>query len=150
MKHQETITLTGTYTAIVLENGKEVRRSVSKNIITKVGYLAIAQTMLSAQSANPTLALGTGTNTPAVGDTDLQTPVVTNGRLSLSSAVQTTNTAKVKYDFFLTSAEVPNNTYTEVALFVYRGQKKLLSRATINIVKAANQDLIINYELQFS
>lgn len=86
--------------------------------------------------------IGTGTNAPADGDTDLQTPVFTKNSVALASAAG--NVASLS--FFITTTELANGTYTEFGIFA---TDQLIARSIISpsYVKGTNQDTTIEYEI---
>lgn len=89
--------------------------------------------------------LGTGSAAPTVADTDLQTPVVTGIAIRRRSATATA----VTFELFVTSEEMPDNTYREFAL---RAGTQLVTRSLISPVfsKSGNQDAIIEYEISIT
>lgn len=89
--------------------------------------------------------LGTGNTAPTVADTDLETPVVTGIVIRRKSANATT----VSLELFVTSQEMPDNTYREFGL---RAGTQLIARSLINPVftKTGDQDAIIEYEISIT
>lgn len=86
--------------------------------------------------------IGTGTNTPANGDTDLQTPVFTKN----SVADQVISGNVVTISFFIADSELTNGTYTEFGIFAVN---QLFARSIISpsYVKGTNEDTTIEYQL---
>lgn len=89
--------------------------------------------------------IGTGTNAPADGDTDLQTPVYTQN--SIASASASGNVASLS--IFMATGDLANGTYTEFALFA---GTQIFTRSLISpsYVKGTNQDTTIEYEITVS
>jgi len=86
--------------------------------------------------------LGTGNTAPTVADTDLETPVVTGIVIRRKTATATT----VTLELFVTSEEMPDNTYREFGL---RAGTQLIARSLISptFTKTGDQDAIIEYEI---
>lgn len=89
--------------------------------------------------------IGTGTTAPTNADTDIQTGGITKS--SVSDQVVSGNV--VTLSFFYTSAELPNNTYTEFAIFCVN---QLFARSIISpsYTKGTNEDTTIEYEITVS
>lgn len=89
--------------------------------------------------------IGTGTNTPADGNTDLQTPTFTKN----SVASQSVSGNVTSLSFFLTTTELANGTYTEFGIFA---GNQLFARSIISpsYVKGTNEDTTVEYEVTFT
>ena len=89
--------------------------------------------------------IGTGTNAPADGDTDLQTPTFTKN----SVALQEVSGGSVTISFFLTTAELSNGTYTEFGIF---SGTQLFARSIItpSYVQGTNEDTTVEYQIDLS
>lgn len=89
--------------------------------------------------------IGTGTTAPTNADTDIEAGGVTKN----SVADQVVSGGVVTLSFFYTSAELPNGTYTEFAIFCVN---QLFARSIISpsYVKGTNEDTTIEYEIQVS
>jgi len=89
--------------------------------------------------------IGTGTNTPVDGDTDLQTAVLSGIDIQLFELSNDT----LVVSLFIPSADIADGTYTEFGLFM---GAQLFCRALISptFAKSANEDTTIEYTLTFS
>lgn len=86
--------------------------------------------------------IGTGTNTPANSDTDLQTSVYT-----IPSVASTSVTGGVAIiSFFIPTASLANGTYTEFGIF---SVNQLFARSIISpsYVKGTNEDTTVEYTI---
>ena len=123
------------------------------NLVVTAGKTAIAN-HLTAGSPSPTalrvnyVALGTGTNAPAAGDTTLQTETY---RKATASAGNTVGVATVTG--YYTATET-TGTYREAGLFMggtaSANTGTLLSRVAINITKTSIQTLTIEWTITIS
>ncbi len=86
--------------------------------------------------------IGTGTTPPTNADTDIEAGGVTKSTV----ADQVISGNVVTLSFFYTSAELPNGTYTEFAIFCVN---QLFARSIISpsYVKGTNEDTTIEYEI---
>jgi len=86
--------------------------------------------------------IGTGTTAPTNSDTDIEAGGVTKN----SVADQVVSGGVVTLSFFYTSAELPNGTYTEFAIFCVN---QLFARSIISpsYTKGTNEDTTIEYEI---
>lgn len=89
--------------------------------------------------------IGTGTNSPTLTDTDLQT-VVLDGIIKSNQSISN-NTCTL--EFFISDLELANDTYTEFGLFA---GDQLFARSLITptFTKSANEDATCDYELTFT
>lgn len=89
--------------------------------------------------------IGTGTTAPVDGNTDIEAGGVTKS----SVADQVISGNVVTLSFFYTSAELPNGTYTEFAIFCVN---QIFARSIISpsYVKGTNEDSTIEYEITVS
>ncbi len=119
-------------------------------LVVTVGQTAIANQFVTGSPSPPTLrvnkiALGTGTNSPALGDTTLQTETF---RKNTASANNVANVATVTGYF--TAAET-SGTYREAALFINGtgtvDTGTMLSRVAINVTKTTAQTMTIEWTL---
>lgn len=134
------------------KTGKVKRTSEwMKNLVvngTDTGINIIAD-LLANVTTNPLpitkAKIGTGTNTPANGDTDLQTPVFTKNSVASASVAG----GVVTLSFFITSAELANGTYTEFGIFCVN---QLFARAIISpsYSKGTNEDTTVEYQITIS
>lgn len=151
---KEKVSLEGIYTFTIIDalTGVIKRRHVYHNIIPTVGRELIANQLTAASPTNTPrvthVALGSGTNVPANGDTTLQTEVYRN------TAASRTNVSNVAYVTGFFSAVETTGTYREVGLFcngtgtVDTGV--LLSRVAVNITKSASETLTLDWTLTIS
>lgn len=86
--------------------------------------------------------IGTGTNTPAASDTNLQTPTVTGIGVASSSV----SSGSILLSFFIPSSSLSNGTYNEFGL---RCGTQLFARSIITpaYTKGTNQDTTIEYTI---
>lgn len=125
---------------------------VYENIIPTVGRTLIANNLFNASPTNLMLCkyaeVGTGTNTPANGDTALQTSTYRNAIASR------TNSSNVGYATAFYSATETTGTYREAGIFcdgtASAGTGVLLSRVAINITKSSSETLTIDWTLTIS
>lgn len=89
--------------------------------------------------------IGTGTTAPTNSDTDIEAGGVTKSTV----ADQVVSGNVVTLSFFYTSAELPNGTYTEFAIFCVN---QLFARSIISpsYTKGTNEDTTVEYEIQVS
>lgn len=122
------------------------------NIIPTVGLTNLANNLVSA-SPTYTLkvnyaALGSGTNTPAAGDTTLQTETYRNAIAS------TTNSTNVAYATAYFNQTETTGTYREAGIFSNAtgtaNSGVLMSRVAINITKTSTQKLTIDWTITFT
>jgi hypothetical protein len=92
-------------------------------------------------SAPSVFEVGTGTDTPAVGDTDLQTAVeIETGDYTKELDNPTLDETAMTAEFtsFLNSLEANGNSITEMGIFNTDGTPKLWSRAVFNSITKTN------------
>lgn len=139
----------GRYKITTLERGKAVHEtdwihnlimegvSNGTGLITKqlIGDVVLPLPITSA-------SIGTSATAPAITDTALVAPVLSNIIVRTKSATATV----VSLSFFIADAELANGTYREFGLFCGTRQ---LARSLITPVftKASGQDAIITYEI---
>jgi len=87
-------------------------------------------------------AIGTGTNTPAVTDTGLQTPVLSGIALNLSEVTDNV----VSLSFFMSDATLANGNYTEFGIFM---NSRLFARSLFGATysKSAGEDTTVEYQI---
>lgn len=131
----------------VITGEKIVKRY--KNLVPTTGLTLIANNLTDATPTNTMLithaALGTGTNAPAAGNTQLQTETYRNAIASL------TNSSGVAYaTAFFNQTEV-TGTFKEAGLFTNAtgaaNSGVLLSRVAIDVTKTNTQKLTIDWTL---
>lgn len=122
---------------------------VHKNIVPTTARTMIANNLTDATPDNTMLInkaeLGSGTSTPANGDTALQTPTYRNAVASL------TNASNIAYITAFFSATETTGTYREAGLYsngsAGTGTGVLVSRVSVNITKSSSETLTIDWEL---
>jgi hypothetical protein len=150
LANKETFTFKGVYT-FTLENviTGEKRVIVNENLVVLTGKSYI-MTRLMADQVTPGIkithtALGTGTNAPASGDTQLQTEIY---RKNVASATNASNIGYVSA--YYTAVEV-TGTFREVGLFInatgVANSGTLFSRVATNITKSSVETLTVDYQL---
>ena len=151
---EEAIKLKGRlHIAVWNDDGTLADEQIVDNLIVTVGKAAIAN-QLTAGSPSPDpllvnyVALGTGTNAPAAGDTTLQTETY---RKVTASANNVSNVASITG--FFTAAET-SGTFREAGLFIAGTASDntgtLLSRVAINIAKTTAQTMTISWSITIS
>ena len=134
-------------------DGSLAEEQIIENLIVTAGKTAIANQFVSGSpSPDPLrvnyIALGSGTNAPAAGDTTLQTEVYRN---ATASGWNVSN-ASTLTGFY--SATETSGTYREAGLFIAgtasANTGTLLSRVAINITKSAIQTLTIEWQVTIS
>lgn len=108
-------------------------------VVTTVGKGLIAAAMLAGSVAKY-VAMGTGTNTPVVGDTALQTPVDLNGGLAWAGTES--NPTAVKYRVVKQITLGANRAITEVGLFKEAAMTNMLYHEVFTAVNALANDTV--------
>lgn len=133
--------------------GKVLRVWKGHNLCPTVGRAAIANALTDATPAPATtrinyVALGSGTNAPANGDTTLQTETYRN------TVASETNASNIAYITGFFSATETSGTYREAGLFIEgtgsANSGTLLSRVAINITKSSSETLTLDWSLTIS
>lgn len=130
----------------VLRKSPWIENLVVANSTSGVGLIT---QHLAGNTANPLeidkAAIGTGTTSPTVADTGLETAVLTGIERTGISATDTS----VTVDFFITDGELANGTYSEFGIFA---DTRLFARSIISpaFTKASGEDVSINYQITFS
>lgn len=130
----------------------KVETTIIENIVPTVGRTMIANNLTDSTPDNSMLAnyiaLGSGTNTPANGDTTLQTETYRN------AVASRTNASNVAYITGFFSAVETSGTYREAGIFCNgtgsANTGVLLSRVAINVTKSASETLTIDWTLTIS
>jgi hypothetical protein len=135
---------------LVLRNEKgEVKKDITvPNIITTAGKTHIASRMEDASAtAMSHMELGTGTTTPAAGDTTLET-IVSGSRTSLTSWTASTNTVTAACTF---GASVGTGALTEAGVLNASSGGTLLAHTTFSVInKAAADSLTVSWTITIS
>lgn len=133
--------------------GKIKKQDTYHNIITTAGKTAIANALWDSTPSPTTLyvnyiALGTGTNTPAVGDTTLQTETYRNNVVSGSNISNV-----VTISGFFSTTET-SGTFREAGLFIAgtasANTGTLLSHVAMNVTKATTETLTLDWTITIS
>lgn len=136
-------------------NGKIKDVRIVKNLITSAGKAGAASRLNGAggEAAFTYLAVGTGTNSAAVGDTALQTELSTSGlsRVNASASRVTTSvtndTAQLQNTFSVSGTAA----VTEAGILNAASVGTLLSRQVFTAVNVVNGDsLQLTYKVQCS
>ncbi len=157
IKEKENIKPTGTITIRVYKAGtKELLKTiVHKNLImqgTNTGKDLIVQRLLSTNTYSLNInygAIGTGTNTPAVSDTQLQTET---DRVLVAFS-QNIGNNQAQLQFFFTDSILANGTYNEFGMFIDAtatpNSGQIFNRAlfTIPYVKTAGTDTTVQCDV---
>jgi hypothetical protein len=148
MNLQETMTMTGKLNITVRDESGEVKQSIDvPNLVVTAGKVYIASRMVgtSATVMNG-MAIGTGTETPAVGDTGLATEA---GRVALSTFTASTNAVTATATF---PAGTGTGAITEAGIFNNSSTGgTMLCRTTFPVVnKAAGDSIAITWVITVS
>lgn len=152
---EETIRLKINMVATIRDakTGRIKRQYRTHNLIPTVGRAAIANHLSNASPSPTTLrvnyvALGSGTNAPANGDTTLQTETYRN------TTASQTNANNIAYISGFYSATETTGTYREAGLFIAgtasANTGTLLSRVAINITKSSSETLTLDWTITIS
>lgn len=105
---------------------------LNANIVTDVGATRIRDILAGRSTELPShLELGTGTSTPAAGDTDLTIPLGANARLA--ATVTTPGAYEIRLEAFVNGTYGPRRPYTisEQAIFTHLTAGICLAHALI-------------------
>lgn len=130
----------------------EVQVFECENVVTATAWTMIANNFTDATPDNTMLfnkaVLGSGTNTPATTDTQLQTETYRNNIASKS------NVANIAYATAFFNATETTGTYREAGIVVdgtaSANTGVLVSRVAINITKSSSQTLTLEWTLTIS
>jgi len=112
------------------------------NLVVNTGNNLIASRLASASSAViGWIALGTGTNTPARGDTTLQTELVRSAT-TVSGGTVTNNQILYQQTF---GAGVGTGSLTEAGLFNAASLGTMAARTTFNVINKGSGDVLTVY-----
>jgi hypothetical protein len=126
-------------------DGKVKKKIETDNLIVTTGKNHIADQMSDqGENAMSHMAVGTGTTSPVVGDTTLETELDRN---ALTSKTQTTNTVKYIGDW---AAGDGTGTITEAGIFNAAAAGVMLARSTFTaFVKGAGDTLQIQWVITY-
>ena len=135
---------------LVLKNEEgEVKEEITvPNIITTAGKAHIAVRMAgTAQGVMSHMELGTGTTSPAAGNTTLET-IISGSRQGLASWTASTNTIVAPCTF---AAGVGTGAVTEAGILNASSGGTLLARTTFSVInKAAADSLTVSWTITIS
>lgn len=144
----EDSTAVGFFRIQTIKNGKVVRDTglIKNKVMNSIDHgvqLLISQ--MAGDTSNPididTLSVGTGQSARTVTMTDLETPVATNIPYSKREAIG----SEWAGDFFILDAELPNNTYYELGIFMH-GQLYATALIDGGFSKVSGEDLLVTYK----
>lgn len=147
MNLQETLGIKGELTISVFDrNGNLKEAKKVPNLVVTVGKNYIASRMVgTAATVMSHMAIGTGTGTPAVGDTALGTQA---GIVALTAFTASTNTVTATATF---AAGTGTGAITEAGIFNAASAGTLLCRTTFPVVnKAAGDSIAITWVVTVS
>ena len=147
MNLQETLGIKGELTISVFDrNGNLKEAKKVPNLVVTVGKNYIASRMVgTASTVMSHMAIGTGTTTPAVGDTALATQA---GIVAVSAFTASTNTVTATATF---AAGTGTGAITEAGIFNAASSGTLLCRTTFPVVnKAAGDSIAITWVITVS
>tara|TARA_B100000470_G_scaffold152269_1_gene118664 strand:+ start:134 stop:556 length:423 start_codon:yes stop_codon:yes gene_type:complete len=137
----DNLTLTGAL--VILKNDVVVQRT--KNLVVTAGKNWVADRMNNANTVMTHMALGTGTNAAAVGDTTLQTEIDRN---ALTSTTVSTNT--IAYGCTWAAGD-GTGAITEAGLFDAASTGDMLARTVFSVVnKGASDSITITWTITIS
>ena len=151
---RDSIRLNGKFTLSRMNNGIEIARYSTPNLVTNAGKNLVAQVLLDIEGYDTGLtfaALGSGTTTPAASDTELDTE---ESRQPVSSRRPPPGAVAAFFTFF-PSTDVPS-TIEEVGMFGHSTASStadsgvLFSRALLSVTPMAGEDLTLSYVLTVS
>lgn len=147
---------TGIFHIVVRDkNGYIKEGRIVKNLITTVGKALIAGRIngSGAPAAATYLAVGTGTNAAAAGDTTLQTEITDSGlaRVNATASLVTTTTANDTAQLLTTFTVTGTKAVTEAGILNASSSGTLLSRQVFSAVNVVNGDsLQLTYKVACS
>tara|TARA_Y100001936_G_scaffold86957_1_gene85299 strand:- start:38115 stop:38537 length:423 start_codon:yes stop_codon:yes gene_type:complete len=137
----DNLTLTGAL--VISKNDVVVQRT--KNLVVTAGKNWVADRMNDANTVMTHMALGTGTNAAAVGDTTLQTEIDRN---ALTSTTVSTNT--IAYGCTWAAGD-GTGAITEAGLFDAASGGDMLARTVFSVVnKGASDSITITWTITIS
>ena len=137
----DNLTLTGALTISL----NDVVVQETNNLVVTAGKNWVADRMNDANTVMTHMALGTGTNAAAVGDTTLQTEIDRN---ALTSTTVSTNT--VAYGCTWAAGD-GTGAITEAGLFDAASTGDMLARTVFSVVnKAASDSITITWTITIS
>jgi hypothetical protein len=130
---------------------KEVR--LAKNLVTNAGFAGIASRIngAGAEAAGTYLAVGTGTNAAAAGDTTLQTEITDSGlaRVAATASRVTTTVANDTAQLLTTFTVTGTKAVTEAGYLNASSAGVLFARSVFSAVNVVNGDsLQLTYKIK--
>jgi hypothetical protein len=145
---QENISMKGELTIDRFDvNGQLIEKRKIPNMIVSTGKnLMISRLLGTTDGVMTHMAVGTGTTSPTISDTALQTAL--SARIALTSATQVTNTVTYVGTF---DAGVSTGAITEAGIFNALTSGTMLCRTTFPVVnKAAGDSIVITWVITLS
>lgn len=131
------VTITGALLIEVFDkDGLLKERVYLKNLVVTTGKNHMAARLVGTPTAMGWMALGTGTNAPAVGDTGLQTEIA-GSRITIASATSAANVVTFSTTF---GAGIGTGAVTEAGIFNASSAGTMLSRVTFSVVSKGPSD----------
>lgn len=144
----------GIFDVVVFDKDRRIKEvRISKNLVTNAGFAGIASRINGAgsEAVATYLALGTGTNAAAAGDTTLQTELSTSGlsRVNASASRVTTtvtnDTARLQNTFSVSGTVA----VTEAGVLNASSSGTLFARSVFSAVNVINGDsLQVTYNIK--
>lgn len=146
---EETIKVTGRILFELFdENGNKKEEKDIQNLVVTAGKNYLAAWLIAATQSDyfmRYIGLGTGTNAPAAGDTDLQTPLATRVAGTLTSS---TNVWQNIASF---GPGVNTGAITEAGIFSASSSGTMLARQVFSVInKAAGDTLQVTWQITLS
>lgn len=138
---------------VVGADGKLKQEIRKKNLVVDAGLTLLANRIADATPSSGCLinyiGVGTGTNSPASGDTQLQTE---NARKQVTSRTNSGVIAAISTTF--DAGDIPNSTLKEVGMFIdgtsSANTGTLFARQNINVTITALDSMFIDWRITFS
>lgn len=152
----EKLKMTGTIKAIVRDKAGKIKEEREiKNLITSAGKAALAGLLLTdvGGTAFDYIAIGTGTNAAAAGDTTLQTEASTNGASRVAGTGTRVTTSVTNDTAQLVCSWTFSGSFaiTEAGIFNASSNGTLLARQVFSAINVASGDtLTITWQVQIS
>lgn len=146
-KTEDTLKMTGDLTVTLFDaEGKVKDKRDLKNLVVSAGKTFIASRMVgTAQAIMSHMAIGTGTTTPAVGQTTLTTEA---GRVTLASSSSSSNQVTYTATF---PAGTGTGAITEAGVLNAASAGTMLCRTTFPVVnKAAGDSIAVTWTVTVS
>ena len=142
MRNKDFLSATGKLSIVVNDNAGNLKQELNvTNLVVDTGLDYIASRMKdTTETAMSHMAIGSGTNDPAAGDTALQTQL---GRVSLTSTTVTSNSVEYQATF---PAGTGTGAVTEAGIFNASSGGTMLCRTEFAVInKAAGDSMTITW-----